>query len=265
MSLPTLPLEVRQKIYTHVEDPDQILAKSIPEFFYAIAPDYFTEISIGAHEPHSQEERNFTDLVRIYPDSGKFVEILTIVTDRPHYSTIYQFLDSFPSEPKLQHVRLVFSMKRDSCPSLRQIGYELPLTNILQDSPDLSRLSFVNSLPSRVLINACIDRLTRLDIGFIPGSLHDINVPLEIPLPPLLEIISFTPVAAYNFTGAPPPTLSVIIINSDDYFTDTGITYSCRQFISRCTSVTSLAVVEDGNFLIFFPVETTFNRFLKLL
>lgn len=251
-----LPLEVRRNIFIRVEDKGKKLAKSIPEVFSAIAPSFFRKISIGSTKTLKPEEKEQTELARIYPDSGKYVESLTIVTDAPYFHTIVPFLKNFPPTPKLKHVRLVYSTSTLGIASLYYIGYESLLITIFQHSPYLSRLSFVNTLPSRSLINACIDKLTRLDIGYIPGYPNVNNIPFQIPIPPLLEIFSITPQAASYFTGVPPPTLTVIIVNSDDDQRDHGIPYACREFISRCKNVTSLAVVEEGNFFFFFQKKS---------
>ena len=87
--------------------------------------------------------------------------------------------------------------------SLYYIGYESLLITIFQHSPYLARLSFVKTLPSRFLINASIDRLTLLDINYIPGYPNVNNIPIQIPIPPLLEIFSFTPQATSYFTESP--------------------------------------------------------------
>jgi hypothetical protein len=88
---------------------------------------------------------------------------------------------------------------------------------------------------------ACANRLTRLDIGYIHPSFFKIDIPLT----PHLEVLAFTPEAASFFSRTPPPTLRVLIVHTEE-LVDTFLTKDCKDFVKKCTTVTSLAVVDDG-------------------
>jgi hypothetical protein len=67
---------------------------------------------------------------------------------------------------------------------------------------------------------------------------------LSFAYPPKLEILSFTPGSAENFSGDPPSTLSVLIIRHEG-LTDTIITEESVELVAKASSVRSLAIVEE--------------------
>ena len=243
MSNPVFPLEIRARIYTFLDDPQ--LSLHISEVFWAIAPTYFRNLTVGRMigfvNPTPQ-----TQLVERYPDSGCFVERLVIAPDFNSVKILSEFLKRFPTRRKLKHVTLVYFNDFGYFFTLRRLKYANDLEKVLQTSPGLTRLSFHHFQPSPVLISACADRLTRLDIGHI----HTNSGGLSIPLTPRLQILSFTCRAVPFFTGTPPNTLKVLILK-DDELRGSGLTDECEMFIARCSSVRRIGVVDDCKFLLF--------------
>jgi hypothetical protein len=137
MNSPTLPLELRKKIYLYLDDENKQLAKTLPEVFWAIAPTFFCEICIGMTFG-SRLENEQTELARVYPYSCNFVETLTIITDMYHHNVIRNFLEHFPIQRKLKLVQLVYSTQQGSRISLEDLGYEPYLIDVIETSPDFS-------------------------------------------------------------------------------------------------------------------------------
>ena len=254
MPSPVLPLEIRAKIYLMLED--WHLAKSLSEVFWAISPHYLRDLCIGDTFGNS-DDRLQTILIEKFPDSGNFVEILSIVTDNPRCEIITKFLQLFPLHRKLKHLRLVYSLHVGAVFFLEKLKYEHLLTTLLLSSPDITRLSFYHFQPSFELILSCADRLTRLDIGHIHAHCDEIDISLISHL----EVLSFTPDAATHFTGTPPQTLLKLIIKADD-LSDSFLNKECEEFVGKCTSVRSLAIVDDCEFFYFlqFPFISHFSR-----
>lgn len=242
-----VPIEIILKIFVFLGDAS--LAKEIPEAFQAIAPHFFRKISIGGSFG-SRKENIQTDLVRIYPESGNHVETLTLVTDYSTRNTIAEFLKRFPVERKIKHVQLLYSITEGCQAHLLTLGYESYLIEVLKTSPDLTRLSFLDVQPSSLLISACGDRLTRLDIGFIHPPFQN----FEIPITHRLEVLCFTPNAARYFIGSPPLTLRVLIIHAKQA-SDSFPTQECIRFVRSCTSVTNVAVIDACMFFYIFTIR----------
>lgn len=241
MPRPQLPLEIRGRVYVELNDP--YLAEFIPEVFWAIGPHYFRDLTIG-QLLNDQESALIMRLIERYPTSGSFVETLTIVTDQFSQTHIDHFLKKWPKERKLRHLTLQFPFKNQIYYHLYALRYANPLYELVDTSPDLTRLSFHHFQPSPDLITACSDRLTRLDIGYI----HSV-VPLYFfNLPPCLEILTFTPWAPSLFLGEPPETLHRILIRSEEYF-DEHSWEDSADFIARCSSLVSLGLEDKCMFL----------------
>ena len=150
---PQIPLEICSMIYLAVDDTE--LMKHFPEVFWAMAPKYLRTICVGHFLGGNSEERLQNELIRLYPSCGNFVETLTIVTDWNDFLT--PFLQKFPSEGKLKHIRLLFLRRYASRQNFDGLDYEDVLIGILKTSPLLTRLSFHKFQPIPRLIDSCGD------------------------------------------------------------------------------------------------------------
>ena len=240
MDRPILPLEIRSRIY--VELGDVHLAEEIPEVFWALCPELFRVLQVG-QILESPESLQTNKLITLYPNSGNFVEKLTIITDLPSQPAILGFLKAFPKHRKLRELFLVLSFEGEVHFHLDALLYGEKLQSVVLTSPQLRRLSFNGFQPSPELINACHDRLTRLDVT----TIHTTDECFKFPLPSHLEILSFTPRAVPLFLGLPPETLRRIIIKARM----TGVVQywdECCEFIAKCTFLESLGLEERCTF-----------------
>ena len=179
-----------------------------------------------------------TQLVKIYPNCGCFVEKLNLMTDVTSVDIITQFLTQFPSQHKLKHLRLALSPTIQSFWSSGQLPYLELLIDLVATSSDLTRLSFNNVQPLFLLIDVASHCLTRLDIGHIYSSDEETFIPLM----PHLDVLSFTCTAVSYFSGPPPATLCVVILKNND-ITSFLIMEELQDFIARCPAIDSIAMV----------------------
>ena len=81
---------------------------------------------------------DYTDLISVYPNAAEFVERLSIITDFPACHIIDNFLKIYPLQPKLNHVRLVYSMDPESKCDFSELPYALSLYTLLETSRGLT-------------------------------------------------------------------------------------------------------------------------------
>jgi hypothetical protein len=240
MSFPPLPLEIRARIYANLEDLS--LAKELNEVFWAIAPRLFRQLVIGS----SNERHTYTlptELVKIHPNSGRFVEKLTLYPDADLDDTITAFLTQTPHFHKLSHLHIPFTRVRENYSTAATLPYRHLLERVIADSEKLTCISF-NIQPCASLVDAGNTRLTRLDLGFYPSTGETVN----ITLPPTLEILSFHSWDSTHITGH-TPSLRIVVIQKErvvgDYLADLG------HLIGSCPLLTSVGFVDSGKFNFF--------------
>lgn len=140
-----LPVEIRAMIYVFLDS--FVLAKHCPEVFRALCPRYFLDLTIG--KGWGFPTRNIhlkTNLVKIYPDSGNWVETLTIAIHEQTNPIISDFLKNFPTERKLKRVNIVSSNAFREAPCDVK-GLTRYLKRVLEMSPSIKRLSFYDFQP----------------------------------------------------------------------------------------------------------------------
>lgn len=259
MSLPLLPSilppEIRSRIFVLLNNKN--LAKDFPEVFWAIAPDYLRDLSIGKNF-NFHTDRLQTQLVEIYPTCGAYVQKLTLFTDATSVGIITKFLESFPLHRKLKHLRIEYSLIRRSFWSAESLPYHNLLECLLATSPTLTRLSFSNLEPSSSLITSS-PTLTHLDIGhYIP-----LNIELSIPLPSQLEILSVTPAMVQYICQPLPLNLRVLIVVAD-FITPPAVIEELQSYIAQAPSLTSIALVDICVYsFFFFNVLKLLNNYFR--
>lgn len=247
MSLPLLPSilppDIQSRIFSMSDNIN--LAKHSPDFFWAIAPDYLRVLTIGRNF-NFRNPRLQTELAEIYPSCGGFVHTLTLLSDAASIPIITSFLENFPVHRQIKHLRLQYSLIRNSFTTAEYLPYHNLLERLVSSSPTLTRLTFSNLQASSSLITLA-SSITHLDIGeFIPLNEH-----FFIPLPPQLEILSFSPTTFEYILHPAPPTLRVLIVYTDDIAAP-GVMAEIKEFIAQCPSITSLALVDHCKFLFYF-------------
>ena len=238
MVLPSLPLEIRARIYNNLDDVS--LAKDIPKVFWAIVPRFFRYLEIGQRlEGYPQSIQ--TNLVRLYPESGCFVEKLTIYPEMSSVDIITEFFKKTPKFLKLKHIQLRFSRVYRSFSTVSSLPYIDLLGEVIRTSDGLSRLSF-HIQPSSKLVLAGGNNITRLDIGYcFPDGNRT-----SITLPPKLEILSLTSYALPFVLGL-APNLRVLIIKVDSLMSD-FFSERLQIFLGRYPLLTSLGIIDSCEF-----------------
>lgn len=244
MDRPIFPPEILNNIFSNLDTFE--LEKAMPEVFQAIAPFFFRSLTLGQLSFPNAEEDLKNELAWIYPTSGNYVHKLTIVIDMNIKDQIIDFLSAFPFYRNLKHIIFFHSFQPSSGYNLRKIGLSDFLRALAANSPELTRLTFDNILPSCSLIQSIQNRMTRLDIAYP----FDTSETMQIPLPPLLEVLSFTPSAAHLFTST-RDFLEVLIVKTEN-LVNTIITDECIQFIQSCTTVTKLGIFDYGMLILSF-------------
>lgn len=262
MTFPKFPPEIRSRIYANLDDIS--VAKDIPEVFLAIAPRLFRHLVIGIpnehfiyDERHGYAERRLddsppldnspplydlsTELVQIYPDSGRFVEKLTLFPDAHSVDTINALLTQTRHFTKLEYLHISYG------------GYEtaasLPYRNLLErvitSSERLTRITF-NIQPCASLVDAGNTRLTRLDLGHYRST----GATVIIALPPTLEILSFHSWDTLHITG-PTPSLRIVVIQKERVYGDYLEDIDIGHLIGSSPLLTSVGFVDSGKFIFF--------------
>jgi hypothetical protein len=240
MPLKELPLEIRSIIFQMLDDFS--LAKDINEVFWALAPQYFRNLTIG-DKYYNQKENLETDLVKKFPTSGKYVERLTIHPESLNADTITDFLTLTLDFRKLTHLTLFYSRADNSYPLALELPYLDELEKVIKDSEVLAWLTFDDIQPWCSLIDAGEDRLRRLDFGY--GFPSEAEIILT--LPPRVEILTITP-STVSFLHGPCHNLTVLILKND-HSTCQQYAFYIRQIIKRSPFLMSLAVIDTSEYI----------------
>jgi hypothetical protein len=235
MPIPTIPFEIRSEVYNRLDDFS--VALEMREIFYAIAPNYFRFLALGVYfgeffPPESLQTR----LVRKYPNSGEFVEKLTLYPGRSSIPDIYAFLTKTPVFRKLNHISFIYSRADEAYTFAIDIPYLHVIEDVIKKTEGFTRLSFHGIQPCSSLLDAAHHKLIRLELDSFSPTEFDPN----IRLPHSLEILVLTPSSSPYIYG-PTPNLRVLVIKQEDskkeYFA-----VKIRQFIDNCPHLTSLAI-----------------------
>ena len=245
MLLPPLPVEIKAHIFSLTGDWQ--LARLSSEFFWTIAPQLLRTTCVGPLLDDAPDRSLPTQLIQLYPACGHLVENLTIELHNSSMLIVGLFLQAFPKIRRLRHLTISYTAEVGSHWSILSLPYLDLLEDVISASPNLTRLTFNHTQPTSLLIFACADTLTRLDLGYIFNPFGKFSIPLTHNL----EVLSLTPQAANFFIGNPPATLRVLIIEKD-HFDDCFITDSLRAFINSCTSVRRVGIVDFGIGMLFF-------------
>jgi hypothetical protein len=242
MSQPKLPLEIRSIIYNLQDDFN--LAKQSSNCFWAIAPHYFKNLTIGLGFEEDADILLQTELAGLWSDTGRFVETLTLHPEnsRLSLSSIGFFLRNNENFEKLTHLRL--SSSSDDFELASELPFHDPLVNCLKKMKNLTRFSFINIQPCSILMGAAGETLTRVDFGYgFPRNNDD-----YICLPGKIQILTLTSSAAPLLYGA-PENLRVLILKDDVHYPDfAGDVY---RIIDACPRLTSLALVDPCEYTAF--------------
>jgi hypothetical protein len=245
MPNPTLPLEIRSAIYQNLDNPT--IAKDIPEVFWAIVPNFFRHLTLGVqHSIGYSPETLQTKLVKRYPESGGFVEELTLYAERASVTFVSNFLKKTPVFRKLKHIRILYSGLDNSYSFANEIPYLDVLEDVIKNADALTRLSFESINPCSTLLGAATDKLIRLDLGTFYSSDND----SDVRLPRSLEVLIFTPSSSLYIYG-PTPLLRVIGIKKDDV-SNNYFAVKLRYFIDSCPLLTSLAIFDASEYTDYF-------------
>ena len=204
-----------------------------------MAPQYMRNLSVGKKTKTVADDLQ-TKLVKCYPDSGHFVEQLTLFTDIISFKIIINFLNNYRHNRKLKYLCLALSPAHGSLCSAGSLPYLKELWDLVSASLNITRLSFQKINPCSSLISAGTDQLTRLDIGHIYPFEED----LFIPFPPKLLILSITPVVVRYLSNERPSTLRTLIISPDD-MTNFHLIKELVHFIEQFPSLTNIAVIDN--------------------
>ena len=177
MPILTIPLEICSEVYNRLDDFS--IALRMEEIFEAIVPTYFRYLELGVplsefYQPESLQRQ----LVRKYPNSGEFVERLTLHPRRSSIADIYTFLTKTPVFHKLTRISFVYSQADEAYCFAYNIPYLHVIEDVIKKADEFRVLSFYGVQPCSSLIDAATNSSSTL---FNSGNLILMSVCL-VPL-----------------------------------------------------------------------------------
>lgn len=237
--LSNLPLEVRRRILVYI---GQIsLARHYPEYFWAIAPEILRVLVLGKNDDNSHISVH-SELALLYPASACFIEKLTLICNWSSTNAITFFLERFPHHRRLKHLTIRSNFLVRSYYAYVELPYQNLLDELLECTPCLTRLSFIEFQPSPFMISN-VSMLTHLDLRCYESA-------YDIPLPGTLEVLSVCPYMI-RYLQQPTPTSLRVLIAYADNFADNYLIVETRTFIEQTPSITSVAIVDLCKFILF--------------
>ena len=235
MPILTIPFKIRSEVYNCLDDFS--IALGMKEIFEAIVPNYFRYLELGVrlsefYQPESLQRQ----LVRKYPNSGEFVERLTLHPRCSSIANIYTFLTKTPVFCKLIRISFVYSQADEAYSFAYDIPYLHVIEDVIKKADEFRVLSFDGVQPCSSLIDAATNKLLQLELD----NFYLTEFDPYVRLPRSLEILIFTPSSSPYIYG-PTPNLRVLVIKKDGSAKE-NFAEKIRQFISNCPQLASLAI-----------------------